>query len=123
MFCPTSSTTAESGLFSPPSSPCRRCQLAVEKIHSWSRIPPSPSGFSRLWLGPATNPSIEIAPIAYGLNRQPCQKLMCDVGGGPRPSTSSDAGRKGTRAFNEEEFRRQHSLVAPDEAAKGFHRR
>jgi hypothetical protein len=30
-------------------------------IHRWRRSPPSPMGSARLWFGPATNPSIDIA--------------------------------------------------------------
>jgi hypothetical protein len=30
------------------------------KIHRCTRSPPSASGFSSLWFGPATNPSVDI---------------------------------------------------------------
>ena len=42
------------------SNPCCSRQLSVANTHSCRRIPPSPIGFSRLWLGPATKPSSEI---------------------------------------------------------------
>src|SRR3954453_19814705 len=30
------------------------------RCHSWTCLPPTPSGFSRLWLGPAAKPSSEM---------------------------------------------------------------
>jgi hypothetical protein len=45
---------------SPPCSPCDWRQAASGTTQSWSRSPPSPSGFSSLWFGPATKPSSEI---------------------------------------------------------------
>jgi hypothetical protein len=46
-----------------PLIPCLSCasrQAASGTIQSWSRSPPSPSGFSSLWFGPATYPSADI---------------------------------------------------------------
>jgi hypothetical protein len=37
------------------------------KAHSCSDSPPSPSGFSRLWFGPAMKPSIEIEMLNLSL--------------------------------------------------------
>jgi hypothetical protein len=38
---------------SPPSPPCMRWKAASLNTHSWSPCPPSPSGWSSLWFGPA----------------------------------------------------------------------
>jgi hypothetical protein len=56
-----SSTTAVLALTSPPSSPCCLRHASSVKTHWCSCIPPTPSGFSWLWSGPATNPSNDIA--------------------------------------------------------------
>src|SRR5215210_1666053 len=45
---------------SPPGWSCESRHAASAMAHSCSRSPPSPSGFSSLWFGPATNPSAEI---------------------------------------------------------------
>src|ERR687888_746162 len=58
-----SSVSSMIGVLSFTSPPCLSCdarQAASETAQSCSRSPPSPSGFSSLWLGPATNPSAEI---------------------------------------------------------------
>jgi hypothetical protein len=60
MFWRDSSTIRALSLTSPPSSPWAWRQAASETTQSWSRSPPSPSGFSSLWFWPATNPSSEI---------------------------------------------------------------
>src|ERR671925_795953 len=60
MFARDSSTIRELGLTSPPSLSCASRQAASGTIQSCSRSPPSPSGFSSLWFGPATYPSAEI---------------------------------------------------------------
>src|SRR5690348_13268313 len=52
--------TSESGPSVPPVPPCALAQAAVVNIHSCSLRPPSPIGFSRLWLGPAVKPSSDI---------------------------------------------------------------
>jgi len=39
---------------SPPSRAGISLNARVANAHSWSAMPPSPIGFSRLWLGPAT---------------------------------------------------------------------
>src|SRR5437899_10238521 len=44
---------------SPPALPCMCCHVRVGKNHSISATPPTPSGLSRSWLGPAPYPSIE----------------------------------------------------------------
>src|SRR5919204_2206713 len=44
----------------PPCLSCDSRQAASKTAQSCSRSPPSPSGFSWLWFGPATNPSSEI---------------------------------------------------------------
>src|SRR5690349_24617877 len=48
---------------SPPALPCMCCHVRVGKNHSISAIPPTPSGLSRSWLGPAPYPSIETAKL------------------------------------------------------------
>src|SRR6266852_8681940 len=45
---------------SPPCPPCASRQAVSEAAQPCSRSPPSPSGFSLLWLGPATYPSREM---------------------------------------------------------------
>src|ERR671932_662356 len=60
MFSRDSSTIRVLGLTSPPCLSCASRQAASGTIQSWSRSPPSPSGFSSLWFGPATNPSAEM---------------------------------------------------------------
>src|SRR4051795_2965636 len=45
---------------SPPCLSCDSRQAASETAQSCSCSPPSPSGFSSLWFGPATKPSSEI---------------------------------------------------------------
>src|SRR5216683_5709923 len=42
---------------SPPCPPCASRQAVSEAAQPSSRSPPAPSGFSLLWLGPATYPS------------------------------------------------------------------
>src|SRR4051812_28599515 len=45
----------------PPSSPCARRQTSSSTIQLWRSSPPTPSGFSMLWSGPAMKPSRETA--------------------------------------------------------------
>src|SRR5581483_8077795 len=45
---------------SPSCAPCDLRQAASDTAQTCSRSPRSPSGFSSLWFGPATNPSSEI---------------------------------------------------------------
>jgi hypothetical protein len=45
---------------SPPSLSCDSRHAASETAQSCRDSPPSPSGSSSLWFGPATNPSAEI---------------------------------------------------------------
>ena len=54
MFSSDSATTSSSGPVAPPSMPWTSRKLLTAKTHSWRPPPPSPSGFSTLWLGPAT---------------------------------------------------------------------
>ena len=54
-----SSTTSASSPVSPPSMPWRSRQLFSRTTHSWRPSPPSPSGCSSVWFGPATKPSSE----------------------------------------------------------------
>jgi hypothetical protein len=60
MFSNDPSMTGVLSLTSPPFLPCSARHAASERPQSCSRSPPSPSGFSSLWFGPATNPSAEI---------------------------------------------------------------
>jgi hypothetical protein len=60
MFSRDSSTICALSFTSPPSLSWDWRQAASGTIQSWSRSPPSPSGFSSLWFGPATKPSSEI---------------------------------------------------------------
>ncbi|MEV6040496.1 hypothetical protein AB0L65_55965 [Nonomuraea sp. NPDC052116] len=60
MFSIDCSNTGVLGFTSPPSSPWARRKAASVATQSCSRSPPSPSGFSTLWFGPATYPSSEI---------------------------------------------------------------
>ena len=57
MWTPTlafsSSTTALLALTSPPSWPWGSLHALRAMTQSWSCIPPSPSGLSSLWFGPA----------------------------------------------------------------------
>src|SRR4029077_7717408 len=48
---------------SPPALPCMCCHVRVGNNHSISATPPTPSGLSRSWLGPAPYPSIETAKL------------------------------------------------------------
>ena len=58
-FPDASSKTSVLALTSPPSRPWARRQASSFRTQSCSASPPSPSGFSALWLGPATKPSRE----------------------------------------------------------------
>ncbi len=60
MFSRASSSIRALSFTSPPSMPWASRQAASGTTQSWSRSPPSPSGFSSLWFGPATKPSSEI---------------------------------------------------------------
>jgi hypothetical protein len=60
MFSSVSSMIRVLSFTSPPYLSCDSRQAASERAQSCSRSPPSPSGFSLLWFGPATNPSAEI---------------------------------------------------------------
>ena len=60
MFSSDSSTTSVEALTSPPSLPWGLRQASSAMTHSWSCSPPSPSGFSSLWFGPAMKPSSDI---------------------------------------------------------------
>ena len=60
MFSSDSSNTGVLSFTSPPGAPWDRRQTASGTSQSCSRSPPSPSGFSSLWFGPATKPSSEI---------------------------------------------------------------
>ena len=73
----TSSTTSASALCSPPSSPCCSRQLSVANTHSCRRMPPSPIGFSTLWLGPAAKPSSDTRSGRWS------SSLLCDCDGRP----------------------------------------
>jgi hypothetical protein len=59
-FDRASSTTAELGDASPPCMPCSLRHASSAIAHSCICSPPMPSGSSRLWPGPATNPSSDI---------------------------------------------------------------
>jgi hypothetical protein len=60
MFSSDRWTTSLDALTSPPCWPWDERQAARPKTHSCSRMPPSPSGCSSLWFGPATKPSSDI---------------------------------------------------------------
>src|SRR3954470_691283 len=60
MFSRASSTIRALSFTSPPCLSWASRQAASGTTQSWSRSPPSPSGFSSLWFGPATKPSSEI---------------------------------------------------------------
>jgi hypothetical protein len=60
MFAIPSSMISLLGFTSPPLLPCGCRQASSLTTHSCSCIPPSPSGCSSLWLGPAAYPSTEI---------------------------------------------------------------
>src|SRR5215218_4872440 len=53
-FASDSSTTGVLAFTSPPASPCGSRHAFSATTQSWRSSPPSPSGFSRLWFGPAT---------------------------------------------------------------------
>jgi hypothetical protein len=53
-FASDSSTTGVLAFTSPPSIPCGSRTARSANAHSCRLSPPSPSGFSRLWLEPAT---------------------------------------------------------------------
>ena len=59
-FSSDSSTTPVDALTSPPSRPWGLRQAASSNAHSCSCMPPSPSGSSSLWFGPAMKPSNDI---------------------------------------------------------------
>ena len=54
-------TAASSTPVEPPGSPIISRPVRVSKTHSCSRGPPTPSGCSRSWSGPATYPSRDMA--------------------------------------------------------------
>jgi hypothetical protein len=53
-FANKSSTTGVLAFTLPPSIPWSSRNARNANAHSWSLSPLSPSGFSTLWLGPAT---------------------------------------------------------------------
>jgi hypothetical protein len=62
-FDPASSSTALLGDSTPPSIPCASRQTASSWIQSCNCLPPTPSGLSTLWSGPAVKPSSEIEAV------------------------------------------------------------
>jgi hypothetical protein len=68
MFRSDSSITAVLSLTSPPSSPCIARQTLSGTTHSCSCVPPIPSGWSTLWLGPAMKPSRDIEIVKRSLD-------------------------------------------------------
>ena len=71
IFSSDSSMTSVEALTSPPSRPWGPRQAASPKTHSCNFIPPSPSGFSLLWFGPATKPSSDIEMCNLSLDTAP----------------------------------------------------
>ncbi len=69
MLASDSSTTRVLSLTSPPGRPCIARQAVSGNTHSCRRMPPMPSGLSRLWLGPATNPSSDIEILKRSLDK------------------------------------------------------
>src|SRR2546421_3211088 len=55
------------GLTSPPSSPWLSRNALRGTSQSWSCSPPTPSGCSGDWSGPATKPSIDIVMFSFSL--------------------------------------------------------
>src|SRR4051794_15508781 len=66
-FVLTSSTTRVLAFSSPPSRPARSRHALSLTSQSCSPSPPSPSGSSCVWFGPATYPSTEVAMWALTL--------------------------------------------------------
>src|SRR4051794_19520188 len=58
-------------LISPPSSPwlSRNALSGINQL--WSSSPPTPSGCSGDWAGPATKPSIDIVMVSFSLLIEP----------------------------------------------------
>src|SRR4029453_10024184 len=81
-FSRDSLTTRALSFTSPPGLPWASRHSASGTPQSWSRSPPSPSGFSSLWFGPATNPSSEIEIWHLSL-------LIAPPGTGSRPAPRS----------------------------------
>jgi hypothetical protein len=96
VFRSVSSTTSESGLVSPPESPWRRRQLSTANAQSWSRWPPSPSGWSSDWFGPATKPSSDIEMSTLSLPIVPPSSAVAGSAPilvpRPREKTAASAG-------------------------------
>src|SRR3954465_10799872 len=66
-FSDIPSITGVLSLTSPPSSPCASRKAASGNAHACSAMPPTPSGFSTLWFGPATKPSSDIVMLNLSL--------------------------------------------------------
>src|SRR6266540_2198429 len=93
-----SSTTGVLALTSPPSSPCCRCQASRSKSHSCRRMPPTPSGFSSLWSGPATYPSTEMATWNLSLVIEPHRLIEAPRRENPRADDPRTAERTASRS-------------------------
>src|SRR5919204_3659418 len=86
MFSAASSTTRVLSFTSPPCLSCDSRQTASETIQSCRLSPPSPSGFSSLWFGPATNPSAETEMWHLSLLICPSRfSVVVTAGGGAPP--------------------------------------
>jgi hypothetical protein len=68
IFACDSSTTFVLSLTSPPFMPNWSRKMASANAHSCSFMPPTPSGFATLWLGPATKPSSDIEIVKRNLD-------------------------------------------------------
>jgi len=62
-----SSANGVLALTSPPSSPWLSRNALSGTSQSWSFSPPTPSGCSGDWSGPATKPSIDIVMFSFSL--------------------------------------------------------
>ena len=80
---------------SPPSSPISARWLRVANAHACRRLPPTPSGCSRSWPGPAAKPSTDMAKL--------CTRSLVIVlvlSWWPSPSDGPPAGRRRRDEFD-----------------------
>src|SRR6266498_5990984 len=97
--CATKSSSTPSA---PPSMPCVARPLRVANAHSCSRVPPTPSGLSTLWSGPAAYPSSEMEKLctrSFGIGvslhsattAQACRTHRSRFGSGERGASERHA--------------------------------
>src|SRR5215218_2989941 len=73
-FAKPAAANSSSAPVEPPGLPTIAWNVRVGNIHSCSASPPTPSGFSRLWSGPAPKPSAETlkqATLRLDIDRSP----------------------------------------------------